>query len=66
MCLAESEGFRHIHVHVIPKPRDLSPELKATRIFGLLGSSERAIEAVPPNEVADFCNTMRQAWRRPV
>lgn len=62
MCLAESEGFYHIHVHVIPKPRDLPPEFKATRIFGLLGSTERTIQAVPPDEVADFCNRLRQAW----
>lgn len=62
MCLAEGEGFQHIHVHLVPKPRDLPPELKAARIFGLLGSPERSIEAVPPDEVAAFCETLREAF----
>lgn len=62
MCLAEGEGFHHIHVHIVPKPRDLPPELKATRIFALLKVT--ADEAVPPDEVAAFCGILRERYAR--
>lgn len=62
MCLAEGEGFHHIHVHIVPKPRDLPPELKATRIFAML--KVMADEAVPPDEVAAFCEMLRERYAR--
>ena len=34
---AEAEGFEHLHVHVIPRQADLSPEFRGPRIFGLMG-----------------------------
>jgi len=60
MCLAEGEGFHHIHVHIVPKPRDLPDELKATRIFALLKAT--AEEALPPQEVKAFCELLRERW----
>ncbi len=60
MCLAESEGFHHIHFHIVPKPRDLPPELKATRIFALINVSPE--EALPPQEVKAFCELLRERW----
>ena len=60
MCLAEGEGFHHIHVHIVPKPRDLPDELKATRIFALLKVT--AEEALPPQEVKAFCELLREQW----
>jgi diadenosine tetraphosphate (Ap4A) HIT family hydrolase len=38
---AESEGFAHVHFHVIGRPRDLPYELRGHRIFQLLNSSDR-------------------------
>ncbi len=34
---AEAEGFEHLHVHVIPRQADLSPEFRGPGIFGLMG-----------------------------
>ena len=62
MCLAEGKGFHHIHVHIVPKPRDLPPELKATRIFAMLKVT--ADEAVPPDEVRAFCEMLRERYAR--
>jgi diadenosine tetraphosphate (Ap4A) HIT family hydrolase len=60
MCLAEGEGFRHIHFHIIPKPRDLPEELKATRIFAMIKVT--AEEALPSQEVKSFCELLRERW----
>ena len=60
MCLAESEGFHHIHFHIVPKPRNLPDELKATRIFALLKVT--AEEALPPQAVKAFCELLRERW----
>ncbi len=35
---AEAEGFEHLHVHVIPRQADLSPEFRGPQIFGLMGA----------------------------
>lgn len=57
-CLAEGPHFHHLHVHLVPKPRDLPPELLATQIFGLLKVDAAA--AVPPAEIIAFCGRLRQ------
>jgi diadenosine tetraphosphate (Ap4A) HIT family hydrolase len=41
--LAESEGFNHVHFHVVPRGADLPEAFRGPRIFGLLG--------VPDDEV---------------
>ena len=50
----------HIHVHIVPKPRDLPDELKATRIFACLKVSAK--EALPPQDVKAFCKLLRERW----
>ena len=60
MCLAEGEGFHHIHVHIVPKPRDLPPELKATRIFAMLKVTPD--EAVLPDEVKAVCEMLHERY----
>jgi diadenosine tetraphosphate (Ap4A) HIT family hydrolase len=37
---AEAEGFAHVHFHIVPRPAELSRELRGPRIFGLLGTDE--------------------------
>jgi diadenosine tetraphosphate (Ap4A) HIT family hydrolase len=37
---AESEGFDHVHFHVIAKPPDLAHELRGHRIFQMLVSAD--------------------------
>jgi diadenosine tetraphosphate (Ap4A) HIT family hydrolase len=43
LLLAESEGFHHLHVHVVPRHRDLDPALRGARIFGLLGNPDLGV-----------------------
>ncbi|HLK46239.1 MAG TPA: hypothetical protein VKT18_09620, partial [Acidimicrobiales bacterium] len=38
LLLAESEGFQHVHFHVVPRHADLDPDLRGPRIFGLLNN----------------------------
>ena len=38
---AEAEGFAHVHFHIIPRPADLSPDLRGPGIFRLLGQGDR-------------------------
>jgi diadenosine tetraphosphate (Ap4A) HIT family hydrolase len=40
MCFSEAQGFRHIHVHFVPRPRNLSAELKGPDIFALIRVDE--------------------------
>jgi diadenosine tetraphosphate (Ap4A) HIT family hydrolase len=53
MCFAEGEGFRHVHLHVVPKPADLPVFLKGPRIFALLAVDEKDAVAAP--ELTVFC-----------
>src|SRR4029077_1800510 len=46
---AEGEGFAHIHFHVMPRHRDLAPEFRGPRVFGLLGDPDRYV----PDDVMD-------------
>lgn len=38
---AESEGFTHVHFHIIPRALDLGSDLRGPRIFRLLGADDR-------------------------
>ena len=51
MCIAEGEGFHHIHFHVVPK--DLPAHLKGPRIFALLTVDRQ--HAIPAQEIITFC-----------
>jgi diadenosine tetraphosphate (Ap4A) HIT family hydrolase len=59
MCLAEAEGFNHVHVHLVAKPRGLPAELRGVRIFALLKPGE---DTVPPQAVARFCEELREEF----
>jgi diadenosine tetraphosphate (Ap4A) HIT family hydrolase len=45
LLLAESEGFRHVHLHVVPRAPDLAEEARGARIFTLLGNPELDVVA---------------------
>lgn len=57
MCLGEAEGFNHVHVHMVPKRRDLPEELRGPRIFAMLKVGEEG--AVPRVEIAQFCEELQ-------
>lgn len=57
MCLAEKEHFYHIHVHIVPKPYNLSKELKGAKIFEMLKVSEK--DAVPNQEIRELCEKLK-------
>ena len=61
MCLAEAEGFNHVHAHLVGKPRDLPAELRGVRIFALLKPGE---DTVQPQVVARFCEELREEFAK--
>ncbi|MBN1875800.1 MAG: HIT family protein [Anaerolineae bacterium] len=60
MCLAEAEHFHHIHVHIVPRARDLPDTVKGAKIFALLKPQED--EVVPPDEIKLFCELLREKF----
>ena len=59
-CYAELEHFKHVHIHVFAKPRDLPKELHGGKSFEILHVS--AEESAPRNEIAKFCELLRKMW----
>jgi|WetSurMetagenome_2_1015567.scaffolds.fasta_scaffold82571_2 diadenosine tetraphosphate (Ap4A) HIT family hydrolase len=57
VCFAEKEGFQHIHFHIVARSRDLSDELKGTKIFAMINVTEA--EALPREEIKTFCEILR-------
>ncbi len=62
MCLAEGEGFKHIHAHIVAKPYDLPDELKATKIFAVIQVPES--EAIPHDQIAHLCVELQPEFAR--
>jgi diadenosine tetraphosphate (Ap4A) HIT family hydrolase len=56
--LAESEGYRHVHFHVVPRRDDLPEEYRGTRIFGLLGNP--ALEVVAEDRMDELALALRR------
>jgi diadenosine tetraphosphate (Ap4A) HIT family hydrolase len=50
---AEDPLHQHVHVHVIPRHADQSPDLKSYRIFSLLGGDQPEISEAQRNDIAD-------------
>ncbi|OHV33975.1 HIT family protein [Pseudofrankia saprophytica] len=40
-CFSEAVGFEHLHVHVIPRAPDLSPDERGPAVFAQLRAPER-------------------------
>ena len=55
--LAESEGFHHVHFHVVPRRADLPEGFRGARIFGLLGSPD--LEVVAPARMDELALELR-------
>ena len=69
ICLAEAEGFAHIHIHMVPRPRDLPEHLKGQHIFVLLKADDAqalsiANGIVPPEEIVALSERLRAAFLR--
>jgi diadenosine tetraphosphate (Ap4A) HIT family hydrolase len=58
LLLAEMEGFHHLHVHVVPRHRDLDPKLRGARIFGLLGNPD--LDVVPSERMDELALAIRE------
>jgi diadenosine tetraphosphate (Ap4A) HIT family hydrolase len=56
-CYAEMEHFQHVHFHVFAKPTGFPDELKGGKSFALLKVTTE--EAVPPDEIISFCETLK-------
>ena len=53
ICFAKGKGFRHVHLHLVPKPADLPDERKGPRVFALLDVDEE--NAISPASLYRFC-----------
>ena len=53
ISLAETEGFRHLHYHVVAHAPDLPPALQGTRVFQMFRAGEG--EALSPAAIQTFC-----------
>ena len=54
---AEHPDHPHVHVHVIPRRRDLSDEHKGPRVFDLIGVAEQ--ETVPGARMDEIATAIR-------
>ena len=61
MCLSEAPGFRHLHIHVVPRDPDLRSDRRGRAVFGFLRPTDE--ELVSEATVAAFCDRMRVAVR---
>jgi diadenosine tetraphosphate (Ap4A) HIT family hydrolase len=59
-CYAETEHFQHVHFHVFAKPHDLPREQWGGGSFAIIKVSEQ--DALPKEDVADFCNLLAGRW----
>src|SRR5579863_4715086 len=57
MCFSEAAGFKHIHVHFVPRPESLPPRLTGPAIFKKLKVTHA--RAVPPDTLRAFCEEFR-------
>ena len=57
MLFAEALGFNHIHIHFVPKPKDLPARLKGPAIFKKLKVTKA--RAVLPDAIRAFCEQFR-------
>ena len=62
-CYAEAQGFEHIHFHVVPRAHDMPEALMGAGSFELLRVSKA--EAVDPEEVKAFCDSLQKVFRPP-
>ena len=60
LALAEASHFRHVHVHVVAKPRDLPAQFVGARIFDLLKTDEA--EPISPAAITQLCEELRAAF----
>ena len=51
-----------IHFHLIPKPRDLPDELKASKIFVMLKVEKE--DGVPPDEIRALCEHLQARFKQ--
>ena len=61
---AEDPQHPHVHVHVIPRPRDLAENHRSFRVFGLLGVSND--ESVPEERMNEIARQLQSELRLPI
>jgi len=58
-CFAEKEGFKHLHVHIIPKPHRTRPEDGGVNAFRFLGPA--AENLLSDQKIVEFSSQMKSA-----
>ncbi len=62
MLFAEKEGFAHLHLHVVPRQAELSPEHRGPAIFAYLGVPHE--QRVPESDRNVLAAQLREALYR--
>jgi diadenosine tetraphosphate (Ap4A) HIT family hydrolase len=57
MVFSEAEGFAHLHLHLVPRPAELAPELRGPGIFGYLDRPQD--EWVPTDRMDELARQLR-------
>lgn len=59
-CFSERKLFKHLHFHIIPKPRDLPDKINGHKIFSLLKVNEK--NPVHKEQVIQFSQKLRRKF----
>jgi len=59
-CTGEGEGFQHLHLHFVPKPKGTLPGLIGAGIFQLLGVEKE--DAIPLEEIVAVSQKYRDKY----
>ena len=62
VCFSETPQFKHLHVHIIPKPKGTPPQKSGTGIF--IHLKPETTEALKPEEIVAFSDEFRRRFRK--
>lgn len=62
VCFAESEGFQHIHFHIIARPKDLPGENKGSLIFSCIGKG--VAEPLSADDIINLSTALKNVFEK--
>lgn len=59
-CFSEKKLFKHLHFHIIPKPRNLSDKFQGSKVFALLKENDK--NPLSKHQIVDFSENLRRKF----
>lgn len=56
-CFAESEGFSHVHFHIVPRTKDFPKNIRGSKSFSLLSYTE--IGSIQKDKIIELCEYLK-------